>query len=121
METNTPITSDEALVFALHLHLQGKNISEIQDELVKKGMSQLDAQLTAGKAVEHATQPNYGAIRENNKAANRKILLGLIFLIGGLAITFVTTASGNGGVIAWGAILFGIIDIVIGASQRLNA
>lgn len=87
---------------------------------MQRGLSELVAQLIADKADEKQTQAEERLRKEQNKGTNRKIIVGLIFCVGGLIVTFVTMDSGNGGIIAWGAILFGIIDIVIGASQRVS-
>lgn len=58
------------------------------------------------------------------KSANRTILMGSIFAIGGAVVTVVTyTAAANGGsyVVAWGAILYGIIDIIRGFASKNKA
>jgi hypothetical protein len=59
--------------------------------------------------------------RDARRAAGmRKILIGSLWLVGGIIVTAVTyAAAANGGtyVVAWGAVLFGFIDIIIGLTM----
>jgi tellurite resistance protein len=51
---------------------------------------------------------------------NSKVLVGGLFLVGGFGITAVTYVAAEGGgtyTVAWGAMLFGVVQIVIGLAQ----
>lgn len=87
--------------------------------LVERGLSQLDAQLTVDKVDALQSQAVEHHKKEQNTVANVNIIIGLVFLFGGLAVTIISFGSG-GGLLPWGAIVFGIIEIVIGATQRTS-
>jgi hypothetical protein len=62
-------------------------------------------------------------VEAKRKGAGRNIGLGLLWFVGGSLVTLLTygaASSGGGGkyVIAWGAILFGGIQALIGLFQR---
>ncbi len=120
MLSNTPISQTEALKLTILWRGMGKSNSDIKELLVQRGLSQLDAQLIVDKVDALHTQAEEQEINEQNQSANRKIIIGSVFLVGGLIVTFVSFGSG-GGIFAWGAIVFGIVDIVIGATQRVNS
>ncbi|RZJ43553.1 MAG: hypothetical protein EOO19_12880 [Chryseobacterium sp.] len=48
------------------------------------------------------------------KEANNDVLYGGFWLVGGVIVTAISVANGNGGIIAYGAIIFGGIQFFRG-------
>jgi hypothetical protein len=117
MPSNTPISSTDAMKLTILWRGMGKSNSQIIEMLVERGLSQLDAQLAVDKVNALQSQAVEHHKKEQNNVANVNIIIGLVFLFGGLAVMFISFGSG-GGLLPWGAIVFGIIEIVIGATQR---
>lgn len=57
-------------------------------------------------------------------AGKKNLLVGALFTVGGLALTLATylTSSNTGGsyIIAWGAVIFGVLQVVQGLTQYYN-
>ena len=51
------------------------------------------------------------------KQANKDVLFGGLWFVGGLAVTLVSVASGKGGFIAYGAVIFGGIQFFRGLTK----
>lgn len=83
---------------------------EVKQELIEKGM----AEETAGQIVDHVEQQIQEAKRSR---ANKDMLYGALWCIGGTVVTVVTYSAASGGgryMIAWGAIIFGGIQFFKG-------
>ena len=104
--------------FAADRILEGVAPSEIQATLTQRG---LDAE-TAAAIVGNLKRAKAKA---DSEAAQRNMLHGALWCIGGIVVTLVTyqMASGPGGgryAIAWGAVIFGGIQFLRGLSQLRN-
>ena len=82
------------------------------EELVKKGLRHEDAEIV----VQNLMQQQHEAKIET---ANKNILYGSLWFIGGLIVTF-RTMSLDGGtfIVTWGAIVFGGLQLIKGLIQR---
>jgi len=56
--------------------------------------------------------------RREGGSANKNVIIGGIFFFGGILVTILSMSSGNGGIIAIGAIVFGGIQFFRGLSQN---
>lgn len=83
---------------------------EVIEALKKRGVSEEDAAKLYQECDEHFNQ-------EMRRKGNRKILIGGLVLLIGLVVTIATTKNG-GGIIAYGAIIYGLIDLVWGFKIR---
>lgn len=65
------------------------------------------------------------ALAEKSKALGRKnIISGALWCIGGIVVTVITYNAASGGgsyVVAWGAILFGFVQLIQGIYQTVTA
>ena len=126
---------DETTRYIRHEIDRGLSDDAIVKSLVANGWTQADAlsavqgvrRSAAGlnymTPVQYQTQPTYrpDAKSETHAAGVRKIIFGCCWFFGGIFVTVATySAASNGGgtyVVAWGAILFGAIDIIRGISM----
>jgi hypothetical protein len=110
---DVPVESDFAL--AAHQMNQGVSRTQVETSLTERGLS-AETAATVANTVE---QNRVEALRGR---AQKSMTYGLLWCIGGIAVTAYTYrfAAGNGGgryVIAWGAILFGGIQFLRGLAQ----
>lgn len=107
----------------------GEEIAEhvVRDLQANPPAQQKSAKRRRGK-VKSVARSDYAIerdIREALKSAGRRnMIFGAMWCIGGLIVTLASMAASQGGgvfVIAWGAILFGAIQFIRGASQASNS
>lgn len=112
-DVNQEEAVNQILEYAAMLILQEKRRpEEVQQLLIdKKG---LDAE-SAAMVVQNVS----GQIDEAKKSsANKDMLYGALWCVGGIIVTVVTMSNASGGgtyVVAWGAIIFGAIQFIKGA------
>lgn len=90
---------------------------EVKQELVDKGMPEE----VAGKIVDEVELQIAQAKKER---ANKDMLYGSLWFIGGVIVTAVSySAAGGGGryVITWGAIIFGAVQFIRGLSNASSS
>jgi hypothetical protein len=88
--------------------------AEVERKLVEKGLS---AEL-AGTVVDNLVKAR---AKMNKEAGQKNMLYGALWCIGGTIVTVVSLQSASrGGVIAWGAILFGGIQFIRGVMQTAS-
>ncbi|GEM_PF-1058896 len=100
-----------------------KNPEKVKQKLLSKGLSVKEADVI----IEHILQQRNEiekdkvAQRETKKEkANRDMLFGLLWLVGGIIVTYVSYLISFGGyIITWGAILFGAIQFLKGLFNRI--
>jgi hypothetical protein len=83
---------------------------EVIEALKKRGLTEEQAAKACAQIEEE-----YNA--EMRKKGTTKMVIGILVLLVGTVVT-AAMASGKGGVIAYGAIIYGIINTVIGAKMR---
>ena len=101
---------------------RGVPIEGVIANLVRDGWTRDDAQ-AAVLRVESQVRSTYPSSQapyraEARKAAMRHLTIGALWFFGGLIVTIATLAAAEGGgtyIVAWGAILFGLIDMIRGA------
>lgn len=63
------------------------------------------------------TQTDNGNENEaQSSGANKEIIMGALFFIGGIVVTIASSGNG-GGIIAYGAIIGGLIEMIVGFSK----
>lgn len=108
MENNTEIqkTIDQVYTHAAELLIhQNKTSSEAIDELIAIGLDTETATIVVNKVEEHIKE-------ENRKRARRDMIFGALWCVGGIIATVADI-----GYIFWGAIVFGAIQFIRGASK----
>jgi hypothetical protein len=78
------------------------------------------AAVTPAPGIAPAIDPNE-IMAARRAAANRNMLVGGLWCVGGIVVTVVTLVSASGGgtyVVAWGAIIFGAIQFFRGLLSR---
>ncbi|HOX08888.1 MAG TPA: hypothetical protein PK280_21010 [Planctomycetota bacterium] len=103
--------------YAAELAGQGKSRRQIQQALTEKGLDAAAAETVAGNIMQ-------AKATESRKAGVRNLIVGGLWCGGGTLVTILTfaMASGGGGgtyVVAWGAILFGGIQMIRGLFQMM--
>src|SRR5688572_30156372 len=104
---NQPLTAEQEravqsiYLYAVDLLNKGYGFGDVHRELVKKGLDQSSAE---------AVVSNLRSAQHNAKksAAQRAMLMGAVFFIGGILVTGITySAAADGGtyVVTWGAII----------------
>jgi hypothetical protein len=112
------ITPEEAAAkiykYAAQLAIDGRTFADIQADLIEKG---IDKESAVAITDDIKKQIQKGAV----KRGRRNILLGSIFFLGGLIVTIWTFSSallyGGSYYIAWGAVLFGGMQLARGIFQ----
>lgn len=98
----------------LEAGVSGPNIVQ---QLVERGLSTQDAAMVVRQTREARTEGRHAAGRKN-------MLIGALWCVGGLAVTFFSyqSASTGGGsyVVTWGAVVFGGIQFVRGLAQSMG-
>lgn len=67
-----------------------------------------------------APRANLNPHTGSSSGANRDILVGGLWLLGGSVVTIVSLTNGHGGIIAWGAIVFGGFQFIRGLMNAHN-
>ena len=91
--------------------------------LMKRGIEESEAfpfvEETERLLIEYKSSPEY--LKEMVKKNSKKIITGIIWAVLGTAvtvITYVNTSEGGTYVFAWGAVLFGVIDMIAGLAGK---
>jgi hypothetical protein len=110
-EKNKEQQYHEAYEFAVNLMVNSKaDYFEAKEALVNRGLDE--------KAAEEIVEHIEGQISEAKRArANKDMLYGALWCIGGSVITAITySAASNGGryMVFWGAIIFGAVQFFKG-------
>lgn len=95
---------------------EDKNSEEVIKALIEKGVSRENATRLVDKLIVEIEEAQ-------NSRANKDMLYGALWCIGGLLVTAISYAATGGGgryVLAWGAILFGGIQFVRGMMRKYN-
>lgn len=90
---------------------------KIKASLVERGLSED----VAASVVSDLAKAKSDLIRETG---NKNMLYGALWAIGGTVVTMATYSAAKGGgtyIVAWGAILFGIVQFFQGLSQASKA
>lgn len=106
--------TDQIYAFAAdQMVRQQKNSYQVKTALLEQGLSEANAAIVVEnleKQIEQARKTK----------SNKDMLYGALWAVGGIIVTSVSMASGKGGVIAWGAILFGGIQFVRGIINSMK-
>lgn len=107
---------------ALKLMDDGLGPAQVEAELVAQGHSAEHARAVVDSLGDYASaQSEAQAISGGGSGAGQMdLVVGALFLLGGLALTIITFAAASGGgtyVLAWGPMLYGIIRIVKGLAR----
>ena len=106
-------TGENLYAYALALGKQGLNQEQIQSALVEKGMAPGEAGTVAGSFVKKEESEAVAA----TNAGTSNMVIGAVFFFGGIVVTagtYMAAAGGGTYVVAWGAIIFGGIQMVRG-------
>lgn len=103
LQNPTAATVDETYQFATNLFASGKYPYEVKDALIQRGLTEDDATVVVDTLVEQLTKA------AKKKKAQKDILYGALWCIGGTVLTMADI-----GFIFWGAILFGGIQFIRG-------
>lgn len=117
MENNTidkENASNQVYAFAANMMVQqNKNTYETKRALVEQGLDENSATIV----VDNLEQQ----IEDARKAkANKDMLYGALWCVGGIVVTVVSMAAGRGGIIAYGAIIFGAIQFIRGLMNSIK-
>ncbi len=103
--------------FAANLMIkEKKSASETKNVLISKGLDEASASIVV-------TNLEQQIIKARKERANKDMIYGALWCIGGTIVTVVTYSAASGGgtyVIAWGAILFGAIQFIKGLVNSLS-
>jgi len=106
--TNHQNTADQVYGFAADLMVQqNKNTYETKMALIEKGLDEASAAIVVDNLEQQIEQAR-------KSRANKDILYGALWCVGGIVVTTVSMAAGRGGIIAYGAIIFGGIQLIKG-------
>lgn len=98
------------------LYNQKKSVEETKAALIENGLRAEDADVVIANLQNQYKQ-------EKREAGNKNMLYGALWCVGGLLITILTySAASDGGtyVVAWGAMIFGVIQFFKGVFQRIG-
>lgn len=90
-----------------------KTPEETKKIIIEKGLDEESASMMVANLVQQITEAK-------RKQANKDMLVGGLWCVGGLVVTIATMAAASGGgtyVVAWGAIIFGAIQFIRGAAN----
>ncbi|MEY8687929.1 hypothetical protein AB9N12_18045 [Bacteroides sp. AN502(2024)] len=100
------------------LFKQHRTIKDVKNILAEKGLNAEDANIIVSNLQQQMKEAK-------SKAANKNMLYGALWCIGGLLVTAVTysNAAREGGtyIVTWGAIIFGAIQFLSGLYQKITA
>lgn len=106
--------TDQIYAFAAdQMVRQQKNNYQVKMALIEQGLSEANAAIVVENLEMQIEQA-----RKNK--ANKDMLYGALWAVGGIIVTGVSMASNSGGIIAWGAILFGAIQFVRGVINYMK-
>jgi hypothetical protein len=118
MSTPTETSQQEAIQqlynYAAGLKSDGRSEDDIKADLVTQGVDEESAGIIAADI-----EVQFADLK--NKAANKNMLYGGLWCIGGTIVTIATYSAAEGGgryVVAWGAIIFGAIQFFKGVGQK---
>jgi len=108
-------TVDQIYSFAANLMVNQKmNADETRRKLVEQGLDEESATIVVNNLEKE--------INKNKKEkAEKNMLYGALWFIGGVIVTAVTYSAASGGgtyVVAWGAIIFGAVQFFMGLANR---
>ena len=89
----------------------GQRAAQIREGLVSHGSVDPESARTWVQMVGNAYADAYA------KVAQRRLLYGVLWAVGGTLVTFFTYVNASAGgtyLVAWGAIIFGIVDMIRG-------
>jgi hypothetical protein len=114
-ESDTQQAVDGVYQFAAEqLVNQKKSPDEVIQALVAQGIDVQSAELVVSSLQTHIAEAK-------NEKANKDMLYGALWCIGGIVVTVGTMSAASGGgtyVVAWGAILFGAIQFLQGMANK---
>jgi len=96
---------------------QGKNVYDVQDELVAMGLTYAEATSITNevRGITPTAEESYSGNGQRN------MLVGGLWCLGGILVTAVTYANASSGggryVVAWGAIVFGAVQFFKGLAN----
>jgi hypothetical protein len=111
MENQTEELYSNLLTYAASLHAENKTSWEVKEALKEKGLSEELAE----KIADQSRQLYAEAVI---KKADKNILWGSGWFVGGLIVTLVSMGSGSRYIVAYGAIIGGLIQLISGLVQR---
>ena len=95
---------------ANHMVKEKKSAIETKNALIAQGLDEESASVVVANLEQQIKQAK-------KERANKDMLYGALWCIGGIIVTAITYSAASGGgtyVIAWGAILFGAIQFIKG-------
>lgn len=123
---NVPINEQMEHILSEFAQSKGKTISEIETDFFEKnGVKDYNEYYNSRINVEKNDEDKLNAERQRRQAiaileqmdkkqANNDVLYGGLWFAGGLIVTLISVGSGRGGVIAYGAVIFGGIQFFRG-------
>lgn len=107
---------------ALKLLEDGLSPAQVEDELIAQGTHPTQARAVVDSLGDYAAaQAEAQAVSDGGSGAGQgDLLVGGLFLVGGLVLTAVTYAAASGGgtyLLAWGPMLFGLLRIMRGLAR----
>jgi hypothetical protein len=117
--TNQQAAMDEVIQYVLECLNRGSSQAEVRKQLIASGMSAQDANEIV-QQVASWRHKNPGVAAGGGNSGQTSMAIGGIVCLAGIAITVISFMSAQGGgtyVVAWGAIIFGAIQFIRGASQ----
>lgn len=114
MEQNEQEAVSQVYEYAAHLLVkEKKSPDEVINFLVEKGLDEESSRIIVDNLGVHIGDAK-------KKRAQKDMLYGALWCIGGIVVTAVTYSSASGGgryVVAWGAIIFGAVQFFRGVSN----
>lgn len=113
--TNEKENLELVMNHAIVLYSEDKNSFEVKEDLKSKGMSDDLATRIAEEA-----QEMYNTLIKSK--AEKSIMYGALWLIGGIVVTALSYSSsgGKGYILTYGAIIGGLVQLVVGIYQRMS-
>lgn len=124
---NVPINEQTEKIISEFAQSKGKTISEIENDFFEsKGVKNYLEYYNANiNVLEKSDEQKLNAERQRRQAiammeemdkkqAGKDVLYGGLWFAGGLIVTLISVGSGRGGVIAYGAVIFGGIQFFRG-------
>lgn len=111
--------ADALVQYVLECLDRGSSQAEVRKQLVASGMSAQDANQIVQQVANWRKKNPGAAISGGNSGQTNMAIGGIVCLIGIVITVFSFMAASGGGtyVVAWGAIVFGAIQFIRGASQ----
>lgn len=95
---------------------QKKTDVEVKQILVEQGLREEDAKIVISNLQAQMKEAK-------SKAADKNMLYGALWCIGGLLVTFLTYSAASGGghyIVAWGAVVWGGWQFLKGVYQKIT-